>query len=116
MLFTLLILLFYYALSFGELNQTEINFCYDVKSPKQIEDCSKNDVFNYTSIRCCFLTMNSPERGDTCVPIEKSVKNRNGTFDIVLPTKIKVKGEFFCRGGFLTSGAVLMVATWVIIF
>lgn len=67
--------------------------CRDIQKPNSLADCNVNPP----STSCCFFMMESPQKGNTCVPIDVKFLpfNYNST-QFILPGEINITGIITC--------------------
>ena len=110
MKWSILILFFIlnYINCYGELNETEVELCYNQTEINDKDDCL-NISKEFKTIVCCFYNMTEPEEGYNCVPIEQNSKGKKGKVDSILPPDVNIKGDYTCYSHYLTYYSFLLV-------
>ena len=93
---------------YGELNETEIELCYNQTEINNKDDCL-NISKEFKTIVCCFYNMIEPEEGYNCVPIEQNSKGKKGKVNSILPPDVNIKGNYTCYSHYLTHYSILLV-------
>ena len=95
---------------YGELNQTEVDLCYNKTQPTSHSDCLEISE-TFRSVVCCFYEMTEPETGNTCVPIEQNSKGLRGNVNSILPPKVTIKGYYTCGINYLKNVYFMILMT-----
>ena len=115
MKWSILILFFIlnYINCYGELNETEVELCYNQTEINDKDDCL-NISKEFKTIVCCFYNMTEPEEGYNCVPIEQNSKGKKGKVDSILPPDVNIKGTYTCSCHILSINFAILILALVI--
>jgi hypothetical protein len=78
--------------------------------PYKKDDCLKN---NFESLNCCYFEMQSPYKGNICLPLPSSSRENLEIKNKTLFERVKFSGMLYCGGGYQN---IQLYLTLIILF